>query len=233
MRYRRGLPGSIRRIPRGTGQIPRSGLRMAGCRAGLGHRDLAAYPGARQLDGLARSSVSRLCHLEQMQHVLRAVGCPLGEKVVVGVLQRAAAANRDEPGVANFGKDHSLASFRSGCPTIERWMDEWNPSAHLPTSNRIGGSSFDLSPPPGDPGNRDFTWHRALLSGTGRRRGNGPPSLSIFLATRSMISPATARNPLPASSWPHPIARLAAAPRQASAASSAAISDSAHAATRP
>src|SRR5687768_7422679 len=91
---------------------------MAGCRAGLRHRDLAPYPGSCQLDCLARSRVSRLGRLEQMQHMLRAVGCPLGEKPVVGVLQRAAAANRDESGVAIFGKDHGLASFRSVCPTV-------------------------------------------------------------------------------------------------------------------
>ena len=54
MSYRRGLSGSIRRIPRGTGQIPCRGLRMAGCRARLRHRDLAPYPSSRQLDCLAR-----------------------------------------------------------------------------------------------------------------------------------------------------------------------------------
>jgi hypothetical protein len=95
MSYRRGLPGSICRKPRGTGQIPCSSLRMAGCRAGLRHRDLAPYPGACQLDCLARSRVSRLRRLEQVQYVLRTLGCPLGEKPVVGVLQSAAAANRD------------------------------------------------------------------------------------------------------------------------------------------
>src|SRR5258706_9233844 len=44
MSYRRGLPGSIRRMPRGAGQITCSGLRMAGCRASSRHRDLAPYP---------------------------------------------------------------------------------------------------------------------------------------------------------------------------------------------
>ncbi|MCX6083133.1 MAG: hypothetical protein NTW32_26700 [Chloroflexi bacterium] len=42
--------------------------------------------------------------------MLRAVGCPHGEKPVVEVLQRAAAANRDESGVAIFGKDHDVPS---------------------------------------------------------------------------------------------------------------------------
>src|SRR5258708_40056010 len=45
-----------------------------------------------------------------MQHVFRAVGCPLGEKPVIRVLQRAATANRGESGVAIFGKDHNAPS---------------------------------------------------------------------------------------------------------------------------
>jgi hypothetical protein len=119
MSYRRGLPSSIRRMPRGTGQVPCSGLRMAGCRARLRHRDLTPYPSSRLLDCLARSRVGRLHRLKQRQHVLRAVGCPLCEKPMVRVLQRAAAANRDESGVAIFGKDHRLAPFRSACLTPE------------------------------------------------------------------------------------------------------------------
>jgi hypothetical protein len=107
MSYRRSLPGSIRCMPRGTGQIPCSGVRLEGCRARLRHRDLAPYPSSRLLDCLARSRVGRLHRLKQRQHVLRAVGCPLSEKPMVRVLQRAAAANRDESGVALFGKDHS------------------------------------------------------------------------------------------------------------------------------
>jgi hypothetical protein len=49
-----------------------------------------------------------------MQNVLRAVGCPHGEKPVIRVLQRAATANRDESGVALFGKDHN----RSPCERV-------------------------------------------------------------------------------------------------------------------
>jgi hypothetical protein len=95
MSYRRGLPGSIRRMPRGTGQIPCSGLRMAGCRAGLRHRDLAPYPSSRLLDCLARSRVGRLHRLKQRQHVLRAVGCPLSEDAMIRVGEGPATADGD------------------------------------------------------------------------------------------------------------------------------------------
>src|SRR5258706_5074311 len=110
MSYRRSLPGSIRRMPRGTGQIPCSRLRMAGCRAGLRHPALAPHPSSCLFDRLARSRISRLHLLKQMQNVLRAVSCPHGEKPVIRVLQRAATANRDESGVAIFGKDHNAPS---------------------------------------------------------------------------------------------------------------------------
>jgi len=107
MSYRRSLPGGMRRMPRGTGQIPCSGVGLEGCRARLRHRDLAPHPGSRLPDCLARSRIGGLHRLKQRQHVLRAVGCPRSEKPMVTVLQRAAAANRDESGVAIFGKDHS------------------------------------------------------------------------------------------------------------------------------
>jgi hypothetical protein len=107
--YRRGLPCSMRRMPRSTGQIPSSGVRSKGRRARLRHRDLAPDPSTALLDCLARSRISRLHHLKQMQNVLRAVSCPKGEKPVIRVLQRAATSNRDESGVAILGKDHNYA----------------------------------------------------------------------------------------------------------------------------
>ena len=107
--YRRSLAGSIRRMPRRTGEIPGSGVRLEGCSTRLSHRDLAPYPSSCLLDCLAGSRVSRLHGLKQRQHVLRAGGCPPSEKPMVSVLQRTAAANRDEPGVAIFGKDHRFA----------------------------------------------------------------------------------------------------------------------------
>ena len=110
MSYRHGLPCSIRRMPRSTGQIPSSGVRSAGRCARLRHRDLAPHPSTCLLDRLARSRISRLHLLKQMQNVLRAVSCPHGEKPVIRVLQRAATANRDESGVAIFGKDHNAPS---------------------------------------------------------------------------------------------------------------------------
>src|SRR5689334_13117739 len=100
MRYRRGLPGRIRRMPRGTGQIPCRGLRMAGCRAGLRHLDLAARPCPSLLDRLAGPPVRGLHRLEERQNVLCARGCPQGEQPMVQIRERPAAADRDEARVA-------------------------------------------------------------------------------------------------------------------------------------
>ena len=55
-----------------------------------------------------------------MQNVLRAVSCPHGEKPVIRVLQRAATANRDESGVAIFGKDHNFAHLSLYLPNGSR-----------------------------------------------------------------------------------------------------------------
>ena len=82
---------------------------MAARGAGLRHRDLAAHPRSGLLDGLARAQVRRPGRLEVMQDVLRAGRRPQSKKVMVRVLQRAAAANGNEPGIADFGEDHSIA----------------------------------------------------------------------------------------------------------------------------
>src|SRR5512144_3251287 len=104
MCHRCRLAGSIRRMPRGTGQIPCSGLRMAGCRAGLRHLDLAARPCPSLLDRLAGPRVRGLHRLEEGQNVLCAGGCPQGEKPMVGVCESPAAADRDETRVAVLGE---------------------------------------------------------------------------------------------------------------------------------
>jgi len=128
--YRRGLPRSERRMPRGSRQVACGGVRFPGCRARLRHRDLAPRPRSRLLDCLSRSGIRRLHRFKQRQYVLRAVRCPLSEKPMVSMLQSTAAANRDEPGVANLGEDHTAADLslptrtpaidQSDCPRCRR-----------------------------------------------------------------------------------------------------------------
>ena len=77
--------GRTRGLDRGAAQLSCRSLGMASRIARLRHLDLAPYPSSCQLDCLARSHISRLFRIEQMQHVLRAVGCPPGEKPVVRV----------------------------------------------------------------------------------------------------------------------------------------------------
>ena len=83
---------------------------MAGGGAGLCPRDLAPRPGPPKVDGPPRTVVIRPRLLEVVQHVLRAVGRPQREKVVVFVLEGAAAADGDEPRITDLGEDHLLAA---------------------------------------------------------------------------------------------------------------------------
>src|SRR5450631_2073767 len=55
-----GLASSVRGMPCCPPQVSGRGHRMAGCRAGLGHLDLATHPGASMLDRLTWSWVLRL-----------------------------------------------------------------------------------------------------------------------------------------------------------------------------
>src|SRR5437870_2473438 len=68
----RGLAGSVRGMPCCPAQVSGRGHCMATRRASLGHRDLAAHPGAGPLNRLTRSQVLRPSRLEPVEDVLRA-----------------------------------------------------------------------------------------------------------------------------------------------------------------
>jgi hypothetical protein len=103
---RRGLAGRVRGMSRRTTEIPRRGVGMACCRAGLGPRDLASRPGAPELDRASWTVVARPGVLEMVQDVLRTVGRPDREEPVVVVPECSAATHGDEPPIADFGEDH-------------------------------------------------------------------------------------------------------------------------------
>jgi hypothetical protein len=54
-----------------------------------------------------------------VQHVLRAIRGPHGQKVVIGVCEGAAATDRDEPGVGHVAEDHC---FRTRTPWLRRGL---------------------------------------------------------------------------------------------------------------
>ena len=107
VRDRRRLTGSIRGMARRSAQIPGRRHRMAGCRAGLRHRDLAARPGPSQLNGVTRPRVRRLSLLEEVQDVLRTGGCPQCEEMVMIIGQTPASSNGDQSGIARFRENHT------------------------------------------------------------------------------------------------------------------------------
>src|SRR6188508_142892 len=85
-----GLTGCVRRVPGRSTQVPGRTVGMTGGRPSLGHGDLAPRPGAGQLDRPAGPVVPWPSCLEVVEYMLRAVGRPRREDVVVVVPEAAA-----------------------------------------------------------------------------------------------------------------------------------------------
>jgi hypothetical protein len=118
----RGLAGSECRVPGCSAQPSRRRHRVTTRSAGLGHRGLAASPGPNPVDGMAGPGVRRLPRLEEVQDVLGARGRPQSQEPMVGVRERAPAADGDEPGVAVLGQDHGF-TVRRRCPSVDVGVD--------------------------------------------------------------------------------------------------------------
>src|SRR5438128_1021500 len=103
--------GSVCGMPCCPTQVSGRGVRMAGRRAGLSPRDLPPRPGTPAVDRPTWTVVLRPCLLEVVQHVLRAVSCPDGQKAVIVVLEAAAATHSDEPRIPDLGEDHQLPNL--------------------------------------------------------------------------------------------------------------------------
>ena len=106
MAHRRGLAGSVRGMPGCPTQVSGRGVCMACRRAGLGPRDLTPRPGTPKVDRPTWTAVLRLCALEEVQHVLRAVSRPHREKTMIVVLEGPATTHGDEPRIPDLGEDH-------------------------------------------------------------------------------------------------------------------------------
>jgi hypothetical protein len=86
MSHRHGLAGGTCRFPCWAAHLSGCGV---GCRRGLmglSNADLTPHPGMRLLDRPARTVVTGLRLLEEVQYVLRAIGRPHRKKAVIGVL---------------------------------------------------------------------------------------------------------------------------------------------------
>ena len=112
--HRGGLAGGVRGMPGCPTQVPGRGVGMAGRSAGLSPPDLTPRPRAPQLDGPAWTVVPRPCLLEEVEHMLRAVGGPRREEVMIRFLEAAAATHGDEPGIADLGQNHSRLIVMAG-----------------------------------------------------------------------------------------------------------------------
>jgi hypothetical protein len=84
---------------------------MTARRPGLGHRDLAAHPGAGMLDRLTRSWVLRLSRLEEVKDVFRARCSPQCEEPVIRIGEGPTTADRHEARVPDLREDHGWHSL--------------------------------------------------------------------------------------------------------------------------
>lgn len=96
-------------VPGGSHGVPTNGPR-------LHHRQPTCGPCSRGGNGLPRASVVRSVLLEEREHVLGAVGGPPRQQLVVGVGERPAAPDGDEPCVPERGQDHARHTrFTGNC----------------------------------------------------------------------------------------------------------------------
>lgn len=108
MAHGRCLASRVGSVTCGTLEVPRRGVGVTGCGSSIPPGHLASRPGAGGFDGEARTIVVRSFLLEAVQDVLGAVRCPQSEELVIGVFERAAAADRNEARIADLGQDHGL-----------------------------------------------------------------------------------------------------------------------------
>jgi hypothetical protein len=120
MAHRRGLAGSIGRMPWCPAQVSGRRVCVAGRRAGLSPRDLTPRPRASEVDRPTWTVVLRPCLLEVMQHVLRAVGRPDRQKAVIAILEAAAPTHGDESRVPDLGEDHEFANLSLVAAEVSR-----------------------------------------------------------------------------------------------------------------
>ena len=118
MSHRRGLPGGVRRFPRGAAQLSGSAHGVSGGGTGLSHRNFSSHPRVRLLNRPARTVVTGLYLLEEMQHVLRAIRRPHGKKMMIGVQQGTAATLGNKPGISDLAENHLSTSLCAVYPII-------------------------------------------------------------------------------------------------------------------
>ena len=86
MSHRRSLSGGVSRFLRGAAHLSGSRVGVTGGGTGLSHGNLTSYPSVRLLNRPARTVVTGLRLLEEMQYVPRAISRPHCKKAMIVVL---------------------------------------------------------------------------------------------------------------------------------------------------
>lgn len=86
MSHRRSLSGCVSRFSCRTAQLSGSAHGVSGGGTGLSHRNFTSHPSVRLLNRPARTVVTGLHLLEEMQYVPRAISRPHCKKAMIVVL---------------------------------------------------------------------------------------------------------------------------------------------------
>jgi hypothetical protein len=86
MSHRRSLSGGVSRFSCRATQLSGSAHGVSGGGTGLSHRNFTSYPSVRLLNRPARTVVTGLRLLKEMQYVLRAISRPHCKKAMIVVL---------------------------------------------------------------------------------------------------------------------------------------------------
>ena len=109
VRDTRGLAGGVGGVPRSSPQWASCAHRVPTAGASVHHPHAAAGPGAGCLGGVPWTGVRGMVLLEEVQHMLRALGSPQREEAVIFIGEHSATADGDQAGIADLGEDHATS----------------------------------------------------------------------------------------------------------------------------
>jgi hypothetical protein len=100
-----GRGGITRRPLQGAGRTHR--VSTAG--PSIHHLHIPASPGTGRVDRVPRASIRWLAVLEEAQHMFRALGSPQCQKLMIGISECPATADRYQARIADLRQDHAIS----------------------------------------------------------------------------------------------------------------------------
>ncbi len=114
VRHASGLSSSIGSEASRACETTSGSISMTTRTASIRHGALTLCPEAAKANRLARAGIIGTLVLEEMENMVRAIGCPQSQKSVIFVGERSATSDGDQPGVTDFREDQGTRVQVSG-----------------------------------------------------------------------------------------------------------------------